>query len=66
MVVRFLTISALFVGAFVMSSKNGYHSITERDNGVFDYKNFNSFFSNLQFGLLMHHSIPSMLSSVKK
>lgn len=65
MVVRFITILSLFIGAFIISSRFGFHSLTERGNNLFDIKNFNSFFSNLQFGLLMHHSIPSMLSSVK-
>lgn len=56
-IVRFFTIFSLLAGAFQVISINGVRGIDERGS-YFDFSNFASFFSNLQFALLMHHAIP--------
>ncbi|KAL4428773.1 hypothetical protein ABPG74_001287 [Tetrahymena malaccensis] len=63
-VVRFLTIAALLIGSFQIAGKTEFHSLNE-NHTYFDFDNFSSFFSDLQFALLMHHAIPSMFYSIE-
>ncbi|KAL4470121.1 hypothetical protein ABPG72_016658 [Tetrahymena utriculariae] len=63
-VVRFLTIAALLIGSFQVAGKTSFHNLNE-NHIYFDFNNFSSFFSDLQFALLMHHAIPSMFYSIE-
>lgn len=63
--VRFLSIVSMIVGAIYIIIRYGSQGLVPAGTSAFDFNFFPELFSNTIFGLLCHHSIPSIVATVK-
>lgn len=64
-VVRFISIVAMIIGAIFIMIKYGVKSPIPNNEGVFNMENFAEIFSNSLFALMFHHSLPGIARQVK-